>query len=42
MIREEYLNLDFMYKFINTLCKRDSYVLTDFTKEENFIIILLK
>lgn len=30
MIREEYLNLDFMYKFINTLCKRDSYVLTDF------------
>lgn len=30
MIREEYLNIEFMYRFINSLCKRDGYHLTDF------------
>ena len=30
MVREEYLNLEFMYKFINSLCKRDGYHMTDF------------
>ena len=30
MVREEYLNLDFMYKFINTLCRRDGYILSEF------------
>ncbi len=30
MVREEYLNIDFMYKFINTLCRRDGYILSEF------------
>ena len=30
MVREEYLNLEFMYKFINSLCKRDGYHMTNF------------
>ena len=30
MVREEYLNLEFVYKFINSLCKRDGYHMTDF------------
>ena len=30
MVREEYLNIEFMYRFINSLCKRDGYHLTNF------------
>ena len=30
MVREEYLNIEFMYKFINSLCKRDGYHLIGF------------
>ena len=30
MVREEYLNIEFMYRFINSLCKRDGYHLIDF------------
>ncbi len=31
MVREEYLNMEFMYKFINELCKRDGYIMNGFT-----------
>lgn len=30
MIREEYLNPEYMYKFINALCRTDNWKLTDF------------
>lgn len=30
MIREEYLNPEYMYKFINALCRTDNWMLTDF------------
>lgn len=31
MIKEEYLNPEFMYKFINSRCKEDNWILYDFT-----------
>lgn len=31
MIREEYLNPEFMYKLINSLCKKDGWIMSDFT-----------
>lgn len=30
MIREEYLNPEYMYKCVNTLCKADNWILSDF------------